>query len=307
MLLHRAGTGVVGRGGQRHVATILLEQPRQVLHPAEDVLLRQHGIAHPQLPRRGGHQLGQPHGPLAGHGEGVEGGFGVDQRPDEGRLHLIGLGRRLDGAGVVIEKQAGGVPVDLGVGVAGVAVVEQQQLVAALIRHHVRVAHHAVFLHRLVDLDLAGTGRQRGAGRLGRWQHPRSGHGDGGRRGGRCRRLGGEDHHLGRGGCLAPAGRGEQRDQSHQHPCFQRLAPSASLALLSKASWRGQNKPAQAEVWPRLTILCAAKKARPPGGGLARQLPVYSCSQRRALRAGMATRTHWLCTLTTALWSSTSR
>ncbi|MNE29899.1 hypothetical protein D3C80_1233950 [compost metagenome] len=162
VFLHRTGPGVVGGRGQGNVAVILLEQARQVFHPAEDILLGHQGIADPELAGGRRHQLGQPHGPLAGDGQRVEGGFGVDQRPDEGGFHLIGLGRRLYGAGIVVEEEACGAPVDPGGGIAGVAVVEQQQLVMTLLRHHVGIAHHTVLLHRLVDLDLA-----RGGGRCG--------------------------------------------------------------------------------------------------------------------------------------------
>ncbi len=50
-----------------------------------------------------------------------------------------------------------------------------------------------------------------------------------------------------------------------------------------------------------------ANKEGPRSGGPRPVSLLYSCSQSRALRAGMATRTHWLCTLIRALLSSTSR
>ena len=217
MFLYGARAGVVGRGRQRHVAVILLEQTRQVFHPAEDILLRQQGIADPQLPRCGGHQLGQTHRPLARDRQWIESGFRMDQRPDQRRFNLIGFGGCLDGAGIVIEKQPCGLPVDIGFGIAGEAVVEQQQLVMALFGRHVGVAYHPVLLHRFIDLDLllAVGGDCRRLSCVGLWGG--SGIFDRTQGGGSC---GQEDHLRGR-GSLAPSAQGDQQHMACQHPCFQ--------------------------------------------------------------------------------------
>ena len=83
-----------GGGGQGHVAVILLEQTRQVFHPAKDVLLRQRGVADPELARRGGISWVSPWR-LAGDGQRIESGLGMDKCPDEGRLDLISLAAAL--------------------------------------------------------------------------------------------------------------------------------------------------------------------------------------------------------------------
>ena len=70
-----------------------------------------------------------PMAALAGDGQRIESGLGMDKCPDEGRLDLISLGCRLYGAGVVIEEEACRAPVDLGRRIAGIAVAEQQQFV----------------------------------------------------------------------------------------------------------------------------------------------------------------------------------
>ena len=222
MFLHRTGACIVGGGGQGHIAVILLEQTRQVFHPAKDVLLRQQGVADPELARRGGHQLGQSHGALAGDGQRIESGLGMDKCPDEGRLDLISLGCRLYGAGVVIEEEACRAPVDLGRRIAGIAVVEQQQFVVTLLRHHVGIAYDPVLLYRLVDLDLTAcrlSGFRGGERRRGECHGTRRGN-----RGGDSR-LRGQDHHLCRWRYLSRGCVGKQRHHAQQHPCFQRLAP----------------------------------------------------------------------------------
>src|SRR5690606_33940935 len=59
VLVHRALAGVVAGRRQGQVAVEALQQPRQVFHPALDVLLRVEGVADPEPARGGGHQLHQ--------------------------------------------------------------------------------------------------------------------------------------------------------------------------------------------------------------------------------------------------------
>ena len=90
------GPGVVAGEGEGHVASEAIEEPAQVLDPAEHILARIHRIAHAHERGRGGHELHQALRTDGRHGQGIESRLGLDHRSYEVRVDAVGGGRLLD-------------------------------------------------------------------------------------------------------------------------------------------------------------------------------------------------------------------
>src|SRR5690606_6916996 len=100
VLVDRALAGVVAGRGEGQVAVEALQQPGQVLHAALDVLPRVERVADAEPLRRRRHQLHQALRADARQRVGVEGRFGVDDRPHDGLFHAVLLGRPADFVGI---------------------------------------------------------------------------------------------------------------------------------------------------------------------------------------------------------------